>query len=121
MCAMNRIMDEFYSQSIIGCYYIIKVNINMLMNTYSLIVFDMLDYIDYLTYNSGPGQIMIKEADFYKDVTTYEPKDTLEIKKSKIKSLYDSGMEKHILLRIKQYLKNSDNPESFKKEILSML
>jgi len=121
MCAMNRIMDEFYSQSIIDSYYIIKVNINNHTNTYSLNIFDMFDYIDYLTWNSGPGQIMIKEADFYKDVNTYEPKDTLDIKKSKIKSLYDSGMEKHILLRIEQYLKNSDNAESFKKKVLSML
>ena len=81
----------------------------------------MFDYIDYLTWNSGTGQIMIKESDFYKDVDTYEPKDTLDIKKLKIKSLYDDGMEKHILLRVEQYLKNTDNAENFKKKLLEIL
>jgi hypothetical protein len=121
MCSMNRIMDEFYSQSTIDSYYIIKVNINNHTNTYSLNIFDMFDYIDYLTWNSGTGQIMIKESDFYKDVDTYEPKDTLDIKKLKIKNLYDDGMEKHILLRVEQYLKNTDNSENFKKKLLEIL
>jgi hypothetical protein len=122
MCSMNRIMSEFYSQSTIDSYYIIKVNINNHTNTYSLNIFDMFDYIDYLTWNSGTGQIMIKESEFYKDVDTYEPQDTMGIKKSKIKSLYDDGMEKHILLRVEQYLKNSDTDiDNFKKKLLGLI
>jgi hypothetical protein len=115
MCAMKRIMKNFYQDSTIDSYYIIKVNLNA--GNYSIHVFDMLDYIDYLTWNSGTGQIMLKENEFYKDVDTFVPNFTLEEKKTKIKALYDFGCEKHILLRISQYLKDSGNSERFKEEL----
>ncbi len=115
MCAMKRIMKNFYKDSTIDSYYIIKVNLNA--GNYSIHVFDMLDYIDYLTWNSGTGQIMLKENEFYKDVDTFVPNFTLEEKKTKIKGLYDFGCEKHILLRISQYLKDSGNSERFKEEL----
>lgn len=119
MCAMKRIMKNFYKDSTIDSYYIIKVNLNA--GNYSIHVFDMLDYIDYLTWNSGTGQIMLKENDFYKDVDKFVPNFTLEEKKSKIKELYDFGCEKHILLRISQYLKDSTNSDRFKEELKKLI
>ena len=115
MCAMKRIMKNFYKNSTIDSYYIIKVNLNA--GKYSIHVFDMLDYIDYLTWNSGTGQIMLKENEFYKDVDSFVPNFTSEEKKRKIKELYDFGCEKHILLRISQYLEDSGNSERFKQEL----
>ena len=115
MCAMKRIMKNFYKNSTIDSYYIIKVNLNA--GKYSIHVFDMLDYIDYLTWNSGTGQIMLKENEFYKDVDLFVPNFTSEEKKRKIKDLYDFGCEKHILLRISQYLEDSGNSERFKQEL----
>ncbi len=119
MCAMRRIMKEFYYDSTIDSYYIIKVNLKS--GQYTLHVFDMLDYIDYLTWNSGTGQIMLKENDFYNIIDSYIPNFTLEDKKSKIKDLYDLGCEKHILLRINQYISQSNNPEGFKEQLRKLL
>lgn len=122
MCAMNRIVDLFYKKNKIDSYYIIKVNLNSSDDsTYSLHVFDMLDYVDFLTWNSGTGQIMLKESDFYRNVKTFIPKYTIEDKKLKIKELYDDGMEKHILLRIKQYLNKSENPLKFKEQLSKLI
>ena len=119
MCAMNRIMKEFYTKSNIDSYYIIKVNLKM--ENYSIHVFDMLDYIDYLTWNSGTGQIMLKESEFYNGVDQFVPNFTDGDKKKKIKDLYDSGCEKHILLRIKQYINQSNNKERFVEELKNLL
>jgi len=119
MCAMRRIMKEFYYDSTIDSYYIIKVNLKN--GEYTLHVFDMLDYIDYLTWNSGTGQIMLKENDFYNIINTYVPSLNIEDKKTKIKDLYDFGCEKHILLRINQYMSQSNNSERFKTQLRKLL
>ena len=119
MCAMRRIMKEFYYDSTIDSYYIIKVNLKN--GEYTLHVFDMLDYIDYLTWNSGTGQIMLKENDFYNIINTYVPSLNIEEKKTKIKDLYDFGCEKHILLRINQYMSQSNNSERFKTQLRKLL
>lgn len=119
MCAMNRIMKQFYSKGKIDSYYIIKVNLKD--GNHTIHVFDMLDYIDYLTWNSGTGQIMLKEAEFYSIVDTFNPSFTLDEKKKKIKELYDVGCEKHILLRIKQYINQSSNRQRFVDELQNLL
>ena len=118
MCAMNRIIDLFYKKDKIDSYYIIKVNLSSHGSSqYSLHVFDMLDYIDYLVWNSGTGQIMLKESEFYRDVDNFIPNFTIEEKKKKIKALYDEGMEKHILLRVQQYLNKTDKAIEFKEKL----
>ena len=83
MCAMNRIIDLFYEKGKIDSYYIIKVNLNSNENRYSLHVFDMLDYIDFLTWNSGTGQIMLKESEFYKSIDIFNPQYSILEKKEK--------------------------------------
>lgn len=119
MCSMNRIMKNFYNKSEIDSYYIVKVNMHA--GDYSVHVFDMLDYIDYLTWNSGTGQIMLKESEFYSIADTFEPSFTIEEKKQKIKALYDFGSKKHILLRVAQYMENATDKEEFVNELSSLL
>jgi hypothetical protein len=100
MCSMNRILTAFVEDSIIDSYYIIKVKLDS-AGGYSVKVFDMLDYIDVLIWNSGTGQIMIKELDFYKLEGERQQLSVTE-KKIKIIDLYKKGMVEHIELRKKQ-------------------
>jgi CRISPR/Cas system CMR-associated protein Cmr1 (group 7 of RAMP superfamily) len=118
MCSMKRIMKAFYKTSQIDSYYIIKVSV--LPTSYSLHVFDMFDFIDYLTWNSGTGQIMLKENKFYQDIDTFVPNFTIQEKKDKLNNLYNSGSKDHILLRLKQYLDQSDDKQAFMNEVMSM-
>jgi hypothetical protein len=120
MCAMQRIMKLFYHSDKIDSYYIIKVNLSSSTGgSYSLHIFDMMDHIDFLCWNAGTGQIMLKETDFYRNTKSVE-QISLQQKREKIKKLYDEGMEKHILLRIEQYMKNSHNVEKFKEKLSSI-
>jgi hypothetical protein len=100
MCSMNRIMKKFVESNEIDSYNIIKVK--MTNDAYSIKVFDMFDYIDYITWNSGTGQIMLKEAEFYRNIDLEIESISIEEKKKKIAELYIKGQNEHINLRIKQ-------------------
>jgi len=110
MCSMNRIMKSFVETNLIDSYYIIKVKLEK--DKFSVNVFDMFDYIDYLTWNSGTGQIMLKEADFYKGLNLPVNNLSISEKKRKIADLYIKGQDEHIALRIKQ---RNDKLEKLKK------
>lgn len=103
MCAMNRIVKHFVMGDL-DSYYIVKVKLNK--DGYSLKMFDMLDYIDVLSWNSGTGQIMLNEKKFYE--LEEAPNSSLSIKEKKIriKDLYEKGVEEHIALRKKQLNEN---------------
>ena len=34
---------------------------------------DMLDYLDFVTFDAGPGQAMLKEKQFFEEITRYQP------------------------------------------------
>jgi hypothetical protein len=99
MCAMNRILSRFVKKGEIDSYYIIKVKLNKY--GYSVNIFDMFDIIDLITWNSGTGQIMLKESDFYKLESIDTTKD-ISVKRKLIADLYIKGINEHIDLRIKQ-------------------
>ena len=65
----------------------------------------MLDYIDYLSWDAGTGQIMLKQAEFYRDIDNYQPTDSLQLKKEKLLRLFVEGSKKHIALKQKQEYK----------------
>ena len=54
---------------------------------------DMLDYLDYITFDSGPGQAMLKERLFYEACRRGEklPSLTLAQKLEKMIDLYEDG------------------------------
>lgn len=54
---------------------------------------DMLDYLDFVTFDSGPGQTMLKEKQFYKarDAGFIPPALTLADKVSRLIDLLEDG------------------------------
>ena len=54
---------------------------------------DMLDYLDYITFDSGPGQAMLKEKQFYEAcrMGVKQPSLTLAQKLEKMIALYEDG------------------------------
>lgn len=111
MCSMKRVVKDFSNEAIIDSYYIIKVNMNVEGGSgYSLSIFDMFDYIDYLTWNAGTGQIMLKEREFYKDYNSFVPNYSISQKKEKMKLLYNKGLLEHVFLRMKDSINAEENP-----------
>ena len=54
---------------------------------------DMLDYLDYVTFDAGPGQTMLKERQFYEaaDMSWQPPEQTIGGKVSRLIDLLEDG------------------------------
>ena len=69
MVSFNRLVKSYHSNKI-DSYYILIVDVvgktkdNLITNEY---IFNLLDYLDYVNYNYGTGQIMLKEKQFFAD------------------------------------------------------
>lgn len=68
MTAMGKLLESLLTRQI-DSYYLLIVKFTLPKSSTSIIPIvyfvDMLDYLDYMTFNSGPGQIMMQEAKFY--------------------------------------------------------
>lgn len=73
----------------IDSYYLLMVKLEIGSPIKPTIYFlDMLDYLEYVTFDSGPGQIMLKAASFFR---YYDPDAPMLRKSAKEKSLSSYG------------------------------
>ena len=82
VCAMSKLL-EFLHDDTIDSYYL------LVFDAYdsSIHFFDVYDYLDYVAFNYGPGQVMLKEVKFKK---AYKFNETSGLtKRDKIKKLHE--------------------------------
>jgi len=69
MVSFNRLVKNYHSNKI-DSYYILIIDVvgktkdNLVTKEY---IFNLFDYLDYVNYNYGTGQIMLKEKQFFAD------------------------------------------------------
>lgn len=90
MVSFNRLLTSYHFNEI-DSYYILIVNVlgktkdNLTTSEY---IFNLFDYLDYVNYNYGTGQIMLKEKSFFADYDSNKyfsnTKKDIMIKLSKI-------------------------------------
>ena len=117
ICSIKRLMDGLISGEIDG-YYILKIKYNRITKKVSVYFFDVLDCLDVVEYNGGPGQTMLKEKKFYEK---YENKPikrkSVEEKISSVFGMYEQKMLEHIKLKQKQLKQYATKLESYRKTI----
>lgn len=69
MTAMGKLLESLLTKQI-DSYYLLIVKFILPKSASTAIIpkvyfVDMLEYLNYMTFNSGPGQIMLQEAKFY--------------------------------------------------------
>lgn len=117
ICAINRFINYINDGN--REYFILKVKISIDTNIkIDLKYFNLIHYVDYLSYNDGTGQLMLKEEEFYKDWDKIKNRKPLHIKKIiKILSLlYNKGYENNKKLRKKKKEKYNKLFEEMKNE-----
>jgi len=103
ICSMNRTLDYFKKEQNFNSYYILKIRHDKVTKQISVCLADIFDYTHCLTFNSGTGQLMLQEKEFYQAYNNKQVKNLSHYEKIKFfYDLYDSENEKHIKLRIKQ-------------------
>jgi hypothetical protein len=69
MVSFNRLINKYHSEEIDSYYILViatsgKTKDSLTTKEY---IFNLLDYLDYVNYNYGTGQIMLKEKQFFAD------------------------------------------------------
>ena len=63
--SMRKLLDYILKRQI-DSYYLLIVKFDLSENiTHKLYLVDLLDWIDFITYDAGPGQIMLREQELY--------------------------------------------------------
>ncbi|MFH0948748.1 MAG: hypothetical protein V1833_07145, partial [Elusimicrobiota bacterium] len=79
MVSLKKILDAIINRCI-DSYYLLMVKFEISSKISSSVYFvDMLNYIDFLSFDSGPGQVMLNAKKFIENYETYK-KPNLEIK-----------------------------------------
>lgn len=94
LVSMQKLLNYIFKRWIDSYYLlIIKFDITSQLSHKAYLV-DMLDWTDYITYDAGPGQIMLREKDFYDAVENGHqprPRDVLE-KADALFSLFETQL-----------------------------
>lgn len=65
--SMEKLLNYLFRRWI-DSYYLLVVKFDISKRdeiAHRVYFFDLLDWVDFITYDAGPGQIMLKEQDFY--------------------------------------------------------
>ena len=63
--SMQKLLEYIFNRWI-DSYYLLIIKFNQGDEiTYKTYLIDLLDWVDFITYDAGPGQIMLHEHDFY--------------------------------------------------------
>lgn len=95
--SMQKLLDYLFSRWI-DSYYLLIVKFDISKRseiTHRTYFFDLLDWTDFITYDAGPGQIMLKEQDFYDayDSGSAPPCRSIQEKVSRLFDLFEQRVE----------------------------
>ena len=118
LVSLKKLLDSFLLQQIDSYYLlIIKFEIKKTIGC-SVYFVDLLDHLDYVTFDSGPGQIMLKSNNFFEAMReNIQPvKRTIQYKVKKLMALLEDG-ERRLVENRKRDLKIFR--ERFKEYVLN--
>ena len=115
--SMEKLLNYLF-RCWIDSYYllVVKFDISERSNiTHRTYFFDLLDWTDFITYDAGPGQIMLKEQDFYDayDSRSAPPRLSIQKKVERLFSLFEQQMEALYQNRRKRLLRQHTQLERF--------
>jgi hypothetical protein len=93
MVSLKKLLDALLGQQI-DSYYLLMVKFEIQQPITCIVYFiDMLDYLDYVTFDSGPGQIMLKSRLFFPFLAQQKnpPRRTIKQKVEHLLALLEDG------------------------------
>jgi hypothetical protein len=111
MVSFTRLLKNYHSCEI-DSYYIFIIDVTGKTKeslSTSLYMFNLYDYLDYVNYNYGTGQVMLKEKQFFDD---YDSNKYFDNKKAdimlKLKQIDQDAYLSHIQLKAEQHKKRQE-------------
>jgi hypothetical protein len=94
LVSMQKLLDYVFKRWIDSYYLlIVKFQLNAPIEHKAYLI-DLLDWLDFAAYDAGPGQIMLRERDFYAAYESGElpPKLTIAEKVEKLFARFEEGI-----------------------------
>ena len=93
LVSLKKILKAIMARQIDSYYLlIVKMQIGLQQMGPSVYLGDMLDWLDYVTFDSGPGQMMLKAVKFFRE---FDPKNvkpfSIKDKVKRLMALYEDG------------------------------
>jgi hypothetical protein len=118
MVSFNRLCKN-YCENLIDSYWILLIDVNGDKKenlTTKVYIFNLLDYLDYVVYNYGTGQVMLNEKKFFND---FDSNKYLNKTKNgivlKLKNLDHNAFYSHIKLKEKQHKEKQEKFDAYLK------
>jgi hypothetical protein len=93
LVSLKKVLGAIMARQI-DSYYLLIVKMHIATGVIRPAVYfvDMLDWLDYVTFDSGPGQLMLRATRFFADYDTanINPRD-IKAKVQKLMDLYEDG------------------------------
>lgn len=106
ICSFNRLLEKYHVGEI-DSYWLLTINVKDRKKDgtfdYECHFFNIYDYLDYVNYDYGTGQVMLKEAKFFGDYSLEDNKQlTKKQHMKKLKSINQKAFEGHIKRKTEQ-------------------
>jgi len=122
--SLAKLIDRLFKHQI-DSYYLLIVKTPLVDGlitgtTPKVFLIDLLDYLDYVNFDAGPGQVMLKEKDLYAELL--KEKQPIELtllqKVQKCMAIMENGYERLIINREQQLNKYRVNLNTFSVKII---
>lgn len=116
--SMQKLLDYILNRWI-DSYYLLIVKFALIKPvTQKTVLIDLLEWLEYTTYDAGPGQIMLKEKDFFSAVDRgYKPETlTMTRKVESLFSQFESGVAALIDNRKRRLTRQRKEFDGFDKQ-----
>lgn len=95
LVSLKKVLEAIMARQI-DSYYLLIVKMQIETDPQEIIpsvyLIDMLDWLDYVTFDSGPGQMMLKAGRFFKEYAPRKVKDLdIRQKAQNLMDLYEDG------------------------------
>ena len=92
--SMQRLLTALFQRRI-DSYYLLVIKFDISTITHKAYLFDLLDWTDFISYDAGPGQIMLREQDFYNafDSGHIPGQQSIQEKVKNLFALFESQVE----------------------------
>ena len=85
--SMQKLLDYLFSHWI-DSYYLLIIKFDVSSDiTHKAYLVDLLDWLEFVSYDAGPGQIMLREKDFYEAFDANRPPQK-QAAKAKVEQLF---------------------------------
>ena len=122
--SMQKLLDYLF-KNWIDAYYLLIIKFDTKARdgiTHKAYFFDLLDWIEFITYDAGPGQIMLREQEFYEEYDSGKmPKErSIQEKASILFGLFEQKIEILLSNRQKRLERQRDQFKQFSEEDFSL-